>query len=174
MKTWSFVVLFCSLFFATGNLLSQEIGEEREKVKERISMIRMWKMMEVLDLSREQSEQLIPVLVGLEERRKELFQDRGRTMKELRNTVKGENPDVDVLKGLMGRLQKNHEDLEGLYKEEMRAVSEVLDLTQQARYLIFKENFERELRDIIRNVRERPFGRMRPDVQAEDRSPERF
>lgn len=174
MRTLLSVVAGCMLLLCTGNLLSQEIIEEREKVKERINMIRMWKMMEVLDLSREQSEQLFPVLERIEEKRRELFQDRGRTIRELRNTVKGENPDEDALRELMGRLEKNHEDLEGLYKEERSAVGKVLDIAQQARYLIFKENFERELRSIIRDVKERPFEKPRYEIQRDERARERF
>jgi hypothetical protein len=148
-------MLGCLLFLTTGILRPQEFLEEREKVKERIEMIRMWKMIEILDLSREQSEKLLPVLDEIEKKRKGLFEERGGFMVELKKTLRGENPDEDVLKALMGNLEKNRDELEVLNDSELSEVDKILTTVQQARYIIFKESFERELRGIIRDVREK-------------------
>ena len=152
---WS-VILGCIVLLTAAPLFSQQVGEEREKVKERIEMIRMWKMMDVLDLSREQSEKFLPALEEIENRRREIFQERVKTMKELRETVRGENPDESAVVDMMRRLEKNHDSLEALDKEERKEIADILTPVQQGRYIVFKENFERELRNIIRDVQGTP------------------
>lgn len=159
MKRLLFAVTGLLLFTGVAGsfpLFGQEPSGEREKVKERIEMIRMWKMMETLDLTKEQSEMLFPVLDEYGERRRQLFDERAHTMKEMRDTLRGENPDESVVLELAGKLEKNHEELENLRREENRAVKELISPVQWGRFILFQESFERELRGIIRDVRDRP------------------
>lgn len=145
----------------------QEFSEEREKVKERIETIRMWKMMNTLDLSREQSEKIFPLLQEIEERRRMLFEERGRAMRELEETVRGEHPDEGAVVALMERIEQNQEEMEKLRREEKKSLGSILSPLQQGRYLIFKETFERELRSIIRDAK-------RPPARWEGEEPEGF
>ncbi len=167
MKRLLFAVIGLLLVAGVSGLFGQEPPGEREKVKERIEMIRMWKMMETLDLSREQSEKLFPVLDEYSDRRRDLFEERMHTMKELRNTLKGENPDEAAVQDLVNKFEKVHRSLEEIRREENEAVKDIVTPLQYARYILFQESFERELRGIIRDVRERP-----PRGTPHERGPE--
>jgi len=176
------VIVTCFIFVTTGALLSQgaqpdreriqeridrtlpphEAQVERERIKERIEMIRIWKMTETLDLTKKQGDQLFSPLGEFEKRRKELFEERDRVMRELANTARGENPDEEVLKELLKQLERFPVGLDKLREEEMLVVKGVLTTVQQARYIVFKETFDRELRNIIRDSRGGPPRDKRP------------
>ena len=149
-------------------------GDRRERVLERIEMMRMWKMTEELELTEETGAVLFPFLREIDEERKGVEDDRRDVIRELRATLRGENPDQDAINELLGRLEKIKDRSRELEDREYARIREILNPEQVARYFIFKREFEREIRDVIfRARRDEPPkgvpGRVEPPPREEER-----
>jgi Spy/CpxP family protein refolding chaperone len=162
MERRLFVITGCFLFLISGYLLSQEPRPDRDRIRERIEMVRVWKMTEALDLSKEQADRLLVPLEAIEEKRRDLREENGRLMKNLRSAVAGENPDEGAVKDLLDQLERLEDRIRETDGEERTLVRSVLSPVQEGRYVVFKRNFERELRNIVRDVRQQP-DRNRPN-----------
>lgn len=127
--------------------------DRRERVLERIEMMRMWKMTEDLDLTEREGAILFPFLRELEGERRALDEDRRRTMRELRATVRGENPDPDVVDDLLDRLVEIRKGQRRLEDRETEKIRELLGPERVARYLIFRQEFDRQIREVIFQAR---------------------
>jgi len=195
-KIKSLVMLFLAFSFllAGETLYAQEppgrpFPEEgkRERVKEEIETMKMWKMLEALDLSQEQSDKFLPAWRELQkaqkvfrERRENLFREIEIALEEVdegtrigtggrvsggavdRTTmgrVSDEKPKEEKIKDILERLEKERLKLEDTQNKFREKAKELLTLEQQAKLLLFEERFEKKMMDIIRQYREkRQFG----------------
>jgi hypothetical protein len=129
-------------------------GEEREKIRENIETLHMYKLLDALDLSSEQSTQFLPVLKDFQDA-KQRFHDRRREyLTELEAALESES-EVDQKKlkeGLAGL-----EDARGEFEREfdgfLEKTKDILSLEQQAKFHLFEEKFERRLKDTIQEIR---------------------
>jgi Spy/CpxP family protein refolding chaperone len=128
-------VLLISLSLISAPLFAQEDfpPDRRERVLERIEMMRMWKMTEDLELTEREGSILFPFLRELEQERKEFDRERRIVLHELRATVRGENPDHGVINELLEKLARIREELRRLDNREYEKVREVLNPEQVAR-----------------------------------------
>lgn len=135
--------------------MGRPFGEERRKeIREEIETLKMWKMLEVLDLSSEQSDEFLPAWREVQnahrifrERREELF-------RELEFAI-GEEPKLKErkIKELFEQLEKVKSKLDEAQQRFRAKAKEVLSLEQQAKLLLFEERFERRMMEMIRKYR---------------------
>jgi len=140
-------------------------GEQKiEKVRERIETLRMWKLTKALDLDEKTSVKVFPLLNRYDRERADLEIGLRKDMKGLRESLK--DMKAGELKPLLERLEQNHKSLQTTNVEEWLELKKILTIEQQAKYIIFKLEFEREMRQVIEDARdrrsERP-GKQRPD-----------
>jgi Spy/CpxP family protein refolding chaperone len=122
-----------------------------EKSYRMIEAIKIWKLTEILDLNSEQMEEFFPKLRKHEEHRKNTFSERRILLLELRELLGQEKPDTDILTSInkITEFDKKKRDEEEKLKKE---VMEVLSVKQQAKFLLFEERFEGEIRKIIKGL----------------------
>lgn len=136
--------------------------QDFEKIEKKVEAVRVWRMTEELSLSEEQVEKFMPLVSSIEQRRRDLFRDRRNVMKELRVYLDARSPDEGKIREALAELEKHHDAMEGLRKEEIEAVKGHLSTEQQARYLVFQQEFQREIRDLVMKARGgRPGGAQR-------------
>lgn len=130
-----------------------ENGPMREKIRERIQTMKIWKLTEEVGLSSEQSERFFPVynryqkaLEDLDIKRGELLNrlermtdDSGSSDKEIEEAVRALN---DIPRQILAERDK-------FFKE----ISSILPLKQQARLTVFEERFKQRLQQFIREIR---------------------
>lgn len=139
--------------------------EQMEKVRERIETLKMWKLTKALDLDEKTSAQVFPLLSKHDKKRAEIEHALRNDMKNLRDALKDKRE--AQLKGILDRLEQNHRGLQKVNDDERTDLKTILTLEQQARFIIFQQEFDREIRKIIAEQREK-----RPERFAEDK-PER-
>ncbi len=150
------ILLIVFLTISSVTLLAaQDAAPEkrRDRVLDRIEMMRMWRMTDALNLTEEEGAALFPFLRDLDGKRRDLNEERGWVMRELRDTIKGENPDPEAVNGLIDRLTKVRAGIRDLEDRELKRVREILDPEQVARYIVFERDFEQEIRDLIFQAR---------------------
>ncbi len=127
--------------------------EQRDEIRKKIEAIRIWRMTEELKLDADTSAKLASLLSPIEQKRREIIRERIETMRNLREILKAEKPEEAKIKPLLNRLENNHRALQELKNAESKGIKEILTIEQQARFLIFQREFEREMRETIAQAR---------------------
>lgn len=135
--------------------------EQMEKVRERIETLRMWKLTKALDLDEKTSSRLFPVLNKYDKKRADLESSLRENMRELRESLR--NRREAQLKSLLERLEQNHRSMQGIKDAEWEELKGVLTVEQLAKFILFQQEFEREIRKIIEDTRERRLPAVRPE-----------
>lgn len=127
--------------------------EQKEKVRQRIETLRMWKLTKDLDLDEKTSGQLFPLLNRYDKRRAEMENAMQENMNALRESLREKRE--GQLRGILDRLEQNHKGMQSLRDSEWDEMKKILTIEQQAKYVIFLQEFDREMRRIIREARGR-------------------
>lgn len=138
--------------------------EQMEKIRERIETLRMWRLTEALNLDEKSSAKLFPLLKKFDKKKAEVENAQREGMRELRQLLKEKRE--TQLKGLLERLEKNHKDLQKLKEEEWVELKNILTIEQQAKFIIFLQEFNKEVRRLVAEAREKrheKFGKDRPE-----------
>lgn len=161
------LTLIISLFWIQGELLAQRFPEKEaerlraeQKIRERIEMLRMWKLLEALELSTEQSEIFLPILNDFQKEQKELENKKREILKVLENELNKKRVDRKKIENVLDELEKNRILFEKRREEFLLKVREVLSLEQQARLVLFEERFAEHIKDMIKRVVKRRRGKL--------------
>jgi len=128
---------------------------KRERLREEIETMKMWKMLEVLDLSQEQSDKFLPAYRELQNTQKDFREKREDLLKSLELVMGEKEPDESKIKDIFGQLEKERLQLEEAQQRFRTKVQEILTLEQQAKLMLFEDRFEKKMMEIIRQYREK-------------------
>jgi len=128
---------------------------KRTRLREDIETMKMWKMLEVLDLSQEQSDKFLPAWREMQKAQKDFREKREDLLKSLEAVLGEEKPDEGKIRDILGQLEKERSQLEEVQQRFKQKAQEVLTLEQQAKLMIFEDRFEKKMMEIIRQYRER-------------------
>ncbi|MEW6002221.1 MAG: hypothetical protein AB1638_06185 [Nitrospirota bacterium] len=133
--------------------------EQMGKVRERIETLRIWKLTKALDLDDRTSAQLFPVLNRYDKKRVEIEHALWSGMRELKESLKGKRE--GQLKGIIERLEADHKALQRINDSEREELKKILTVEQQAKFILFQQKFNREIKKIIAEARERRLERFK-------------
>jgi len=128
-------------------------GEKREAVRKKIEAVRIWRLAEALKLDPDTSAKLSSLLSSFDRQRRDILSEQLRMMRILRLAVKSQKPDESKIRAELEQLEKNHHAMQELRNNEMRALKDLLTIEQQARYVVFQQEFMREMRGMINDAR---------------------
>jgi len=126
-----------------------EKEESRECLRERIKMVRMWKLVESLDLTEEQSVVFFPLFNEHDSAIDECRSDMQRLMSRMQEELEKSEPsekELTVLIDSLSFLRELQYEKESQFYEKLK---EILTVKQQAELVIFQRNFMREIRELI-------------------------
>lgn len=145
------VVLVGSMLFGITSTWSDDLRPDRDRMRERVETLTMWKIMNALDLDKQKSEKILQIRSDFLKRRKELrtslhddFQQLKRLLKESKND-RGENQLADVLQSIRSKRR----ELSGLWDKQYEAVSKVLPVRKQAELVLLLKDVHREMRSLV-------------------------
>jgi hypothetical protein len=162
MKRFIFLIsllLISSLFTNQGlchppkDFKEQPTKEQVERIRKRIETLKMWKLTKILDLDEETASKLFPILNKYDKKRLAIEQEIRKDMKRLRKSIDTatENELRDIIKILKG----HHRELEELNDEEMEELEGILSVKDIAKLIVFKHDFNREIRGLIEDARKK-------------------
>ncbi|MEO0184222.1 MAG: Spy/CpxP family protein refolding chaperone [candidate division WOR-3 bacterium] len=134
-------------------LSAQQPCDEKDP-REIIEKVRIYKLTEALDLTDEQVTKFFPRLKEMRKTEQEFHKQRLEILKELKDLIKANAKEQEVVK-ILDKFQELQKKRMVAQMEEMKDLKSLLTPLQQAKFLIFQEDFEREIRDLIREVRGR-------------------
>lgn len=146
-----FLILGSSLAWAQPG---REIKNPHEKARERIQMIKMYKLTEALKLDREEAARLFAITNQYEESKRKLRLELQDDILRLRNLMREMHPSDRELRDLISRIKVKNRDLRDIKQKQDEEEIAVLKPEQQARYLLFQIDFHRDMENMIREIRE--------------------
>jgi Spy/CpxP family protein refolding chaperone len=141
-------VLFLSIIVP---LLFAQPSDEQDP-RAIVEKIRMWRFTQELDLSTEQAAVLFPKLNELRKIEKNYNEEKRQVLVELRGLLSRDASDIALTKVLSRYETLNRQKME-MQIEKTKEIMVILTPVQQARYLIFEDEFNREIREMIREVK---------------------
>ncbi len=155
------LVIVLSLTFITGEGFSYPFEKNRThppkekmaKIRKRVETLKMWKLTKVLDLDEKGAARLFPIINEYDKKRFTVMQVMRKNMHELRESV--DTATESELRDMIEKLNDNHKSLQEIDGEEMKMLGEVLKARDMARFIIFKQEFDRDMKRIIADVREK-------------------
>jgi hypothetical protein len=166
---WIFLL---SLIFGISSAWAdpwKEGKDSREKNRERIQVIKIWKMTETLRLDREGAVRFMAVNNYYEEARKKVHRDFHEDIQKVRTILRDPNPPERELRELVIRLKNRKKEINDLENKQLEEELSLLKPEQQARYFLFQIDFRREMDDMIREIQGE-----RPPRPGAERSPEKI
>jgi Spy/CpxP family protein refolding chaperone len=137
---------------------SERSMEDRERIRNNIETLRMWKLLDALDLSSEQSTQFLPVLKEFQDAKQTFSQERERLFGELEAELNSEKPDQQKLQETMAGLEGARDSFQQSMERFFDQSKEILSVEQLAKLYLFEERFEKRLRESIQEMRGRGAG----------------
>jgi Spy/CpxP family protein refolding chaperone len=121
---------------------------------ERIQQLMKMRMVETLDLKEEQSVRFIARFNDWEKRRRELMSLKAEALDRIEKLVKENGDDKDIEKAFSEVQVIESKNVEERVKF-FNSLSDILSVTQRAKFMLFERKFERELRDAVRETQRR-------------------
>jgi Spy/CpxP family protein refolding chaperone len=128
-------------------------AERRAEVRKKIEAVRIWRLTEALKLDAATSAKLSSLLSSYDQQQQDIQREQMKTMSALHLALKAPNPDEAKLKTALVTIEKNHRAMQELRNKEMSDLKGILTIEQQARYLVFQQEFMREMRGMIGGAR---------------------
>jgi len=157
------LILLSLVLLAPGSLFAQASRNhpggppssmaERRKIRENIETLRMYKLLEALDLTSEQSTEFLPALKEFQDAKRKFQEDREAFLRELADALQSEEADEKKLEQTLAALERVREEFQAEFVKFLTKARATLTLQQRARLQLFEERFERRLRDSIRRMR---------------------
>jgi hypothetical protein len=132
----------------------EQAAEMRQKLIERIMEKKHAKLREVLSLDDQQAKNFFDAYTPAEKELAELVRQRNEQELKLLKLTKGELTDGDV-DPTLNKIQDLNDKIEGKVLKLNESLKPILNPRQRARLFVFEKEFNRRVREELRNRRER-------------------
>jgi len=119
-----------------------------------ISTLYLLRMVQVLDLTEEQTAKIFPNVNRVEKEKREMNRKIGQRLREIRAMVRQQNGDEENLARMVQEIRDLRKEVKSKDEELEGFLSENLTIYQQAKYLIFVQDFLKDLREKLNKARE--------------------
>ena len=117
----------------------------RQQMMERIETIKMWKLMDTLNLNSETALKVFPIIKEMDQKKALLMQKKRALMRQLRDQINGKAPQKGKTDTLASQIFNLTEQLCAIPQEAYNKLKPVLTEKQLGQYLLFQQRFRREL-----------------------------
>lgn len=149
-------ILLLSLLFGGQSVLAEswrETPDPREKSRERVQMIKMWRLTETLKLDKEGAARFFAVNNHYEEALRKTHKEFNDEIQRVRNLIRDMNPPERELREAVLRLKNKKKELNELENRQLEEELNLLRTDQQALYFLFQVDFKREVDQLIREIK---------------------
>ena len=134
-----------------GHAMSQ-LGSPQDPART-IEMVRMYRMVEALRLSEEQCQTLFPIITQANRERRDRQRNLDEALRSLRISVQNDN---QTEAELSAKVRQMRELIQAQRSSDERLLDELiphLSPRQQAEFILFHHDFERQIRELLQKVR---------------------
>jgi predicted nucleic acid-binding Zn-ribbon protein len=139
--------------------MGPEGGPMREKVRERIHTMKIWKLTEEVGLTSEQSEKFFPVYNKFQNALEDIESKRADLVDRLEQLTNASGSSDKEISDAMAALNDIPKQMLAERDKFQKDISDILPLQQQAKLAVFEERFKQRLQEFIRDIRQQYKGR---------------
>jgi Spy/CpxP family protein refolding chaperone len=132
--------------------------EQREKLFKRIRLVRMYALIEALDLDEATAAKLFPYLKAKDEEIKELHIAKRKHSKALRKMLRSEEFPAAAVDEHIAALGRIEVDMAEARADQAKGLKRILSPGQRVKYVMVREKMEQEIRKTIREHRRERMG----------------
>ncbi len=126
---------------------------ERDRIEQRIQMMRVYALTDALELDEETATKLFPYLREGDEKMRALHREQKDAKKRLRDLVQSDDVDDATLDEIVGVLASTEIELTKARKAQFMGLKRILSPDQRAKFFVAQERFDREVRRRMREIR---------------------
>lgn len=142
--------------------MGPEGGPMREKLRERINTMKVWKLTEEVGLTPQQSEKFFPIYNKFQKAMDDIEMKRGELVDRLESLADSQSASNKDIAEAMAAVNDIPRQMLAERDKFIKDISTVLPLQQQAKLAVFEERFKQRLQEFIRDMRQdNRGGRMR-------------
>jgi hypothetical protein len=125
----------------------------KEEIPRLVEIIRIWKLVDELELKEKQLVGFLPKFKELNSLRAKHYRDRRNAVNKLRKLLEAGSSE-DQLKSAMDELKNIEATFYQKHKQLQDALNSDLTVKQQAKFAVFQDKYRDDIRRLIRNLRE--------------------
>jgi Spy/CpxP family protein refolding chaperone len=127
--------------------------QNREKMRENLSTLRLLRMTQALDLSEDQTAKIYPAVNRIEKEKLQMQKQMGDQIEDLRALLKQESPEQSLMAGKIKTIKDLRAGIRAKDEEIEDCLNANLTVLQKAKYVLFSIDFYRSLGEKIRRDR---------------------
>jgi Spy/CpxP family protein refolding chaperone len=149
------LICLFALTAGAGQFGADDPGRQQrfEQLRERIEKLKAERMQKALALDERTAAQVSDISRRYDQRRFELRKNSRNDMQTLRQSLRGKN-DAEMQSALE-RVEQRQQTMQALKADERAEIRRILTPEQMAKYTLFQEAFAQEMREKIRNIKQR-------------------
>lgn len=132
--------------------LAERLIQEIERARRQVEILYLLRLTETVELSAEQSARVAAVVRKAQETRRGLLEERRQRLTEL-TALLAAGAGAERIKPKVVQWEQNEARLGRWRQDLFEELSRLLSVEQQARYLLFDENFNVEIRNAVLELR---------------------
>ena len=126
--------------------------DKPQKMQEKVESLRVWKLLETLDLTEEQANSFLPAYREFQKSEGKYSQTRRELLDQLQESL--EDKDQKKISDLVAKLKQNRLQIEQDRVQFLARIDKMLSPEQQAKFLLFQNRFEGRMRAEIMELRQ--------------------
>ncbi len=131
----------------------REGGPMREKIREKIQMIKIWRLTEAVGLTPKQSERFFPVYNKHRERLDNFETEKREMLDRIKRLTDDSNSGDKEIGAAVKEFKEHHRKLAELHELFLTDVSKILSVRQRGELVVFEEEFRKNMRKMIEDIR---------------------
>ena len=134
-----------------------EDGPMRPRIREKVKMVKIWRLTDAVGLNSEQSEKFFPVYNKHQEKMENFEKEKREILDRIRGLTDDPDSGDDKISAAVKELKEHHHKLADLQDTFLNDISGILTVRQRGKLVVFEEEFRRDMQKIIGEIR-REFG----------------
>ena len=127
---------------------------KNEKLEEKLEMLKIWKLTEVLDLKSEQTAEFFSLYKQFEDLRRNHLKERMALVEEIRESINSGNITESSVEEYNNKILEMKKKLIEDESNIINQIAKVLTPVQMAKLIIFEETFQEEMLGMIKKMKE--------------------
>ena len=156
------LALFLGLLWAIGaetdnpDKAEQNRGNielSKEDIPKIFEIIRIWKLVDELELNEDQLLAFLPKFKELEDLRRRYYRSRYDNIKKMSKLLET-NPSENQLKSAIDELRNAEVGFYQKYRQIKDSINSNLTIKQQAKFVVFEDKYRDDMRSLMKNLRD--------------------
>jgi hypothetical protein len=138
-----------------------QAGRDDQQIRKQLEQIKIWQMTKEMNLPTGKAEKFFPLYNEYNNEMRGITAERRQMIRSLDSAVTGNMAESEISKRIR-RILTLDDQLAATHVKFINSLGAILSPTEVARYMVFEQRFDREIRDRVRMMMRRRMGGPEP------------